>query len=569
MLLDLLDQSYLSKAPDQNQAQLINMYLEQDPAKGKYKIIALPMHGLTEFCDTTQSSVRELYTLNGVLYSVAGANLYSIASNGTITTLNSGGMTTTTGPCKMRAITGGSNSNHQLCWIDGSNGYTYNIGTNTFYLLPTNTVSVGSITVVTSGSGYTAPTVTITDSTGTGATATAQLTSGAITGFTVVTTGANYTNPSVVITDSTGTGGAGLIGTNGLIFNSFPSTAIDIENQDDYIICVQANSMSFQISNVSDASTWDSLNFDSKTGQPDNISAVLSHEGRLWFYGTKTTETWLDTGGAFFPFQRDNTTFLHYGNAGQGSTASNGNYFIFLSSNGNGGYSFFQTQPRIYYYNPSPVSTPPIDTLIQSFSTVADCRASIYNLDGHELYTATFPTANVTVVYDIPKTQQADQAKGAWYYRQSYNTNTSSYGRFLGSCQAYCYGKNFVGDFQSGKIYYQDNTNFTENGTPILRQFISPPGPTFAGGKRVVFSRMQIDVQTGVGSNETFTLEKSVDNGATWRLLNTFTVPPLGGRLYQTRLGSSRFGMIFRISTTMNAKFCLLGFQCEMTVGAS
>jgi hypothetical protein len=487
-ILDLLDQSYLSKAPDQNQAQLINMYLEQDASKGKYKVIALPMHGLTLFCDTLQGQVRELYELNGVLYAVAGNKLYSVASNGTFTQLGPN-LNTSSGFVKMRAITGGTNSNHQIIFIDGVNGYSYNVGTST---------------------------------------------------------------ATMPIADP-----------------DFPQTAIDLENQDDYAIVVQANSMSYQISSVSDTTTWAALDFASKTGQPDNINACLSHEGKVWFFGDKTTEIWVDSGAVNFPFTRDSTTFLHYGCPSSKSIAVNGNYFLFLSSNGNGGYSVFQTQPRIYYYNPAPVSTPPIDKLIAGFSTISDAIASIYNLDGHELYTLTFPTANATIVYDIPKTVQADQSKGAWYYRQSYNNNTSSYGRFLGNCQAFCYGKNFVGDFNSGKIYYLDNTNYTENGTPILRQFVSPGGPTYNGGKRVFFNRMQIDVQTGVGNNETFTLEKSVDNGATWQLVNTYTVPPQGGRIYENRLGSSRYGMLFRITTTMNANFCLLGFQVETSTGHS
>lgn len=564
MLLDLLDQSYLAKAPDQNQAQLTNMYLEADPYKGKYKVVAYPMAGLTEFCNTELGQVRELYELNGIMYAIAGNSLVRVNSDGSMNILATG-MATSTGWVKMRAITGGIDTNHQLCWIDGVNIYTYNIGTNTFGI-PQITQFVQTIQVTDSGTGYSdSPVVTIADTTGTGATATATVTSGTITSINVDTAGSNYSDSDTIvsISDTTGTGATAIATVSE---TSPPLTAIDIENQDDYIIAVLDNSMSFQISNVSDTTTWDPLNFASKFGQPDNIYAVLSHEARLWFFGNKTTETWLDNGGAFFPFGRDSTTFLHYGCPARGSIATNGNYFIFLSSNGKGGYSIFQTQPRIYYYNPAPVSTPPIDTLLAELTRVDDLIAFISNLDGHELYFLTSPSANATIIYDTPKAQQADQAKGAWYFRKSMNTATGEYGRFLGNCQAFCYEKNFVGDYSSGKIYYMDNTNYTENGTPMIRQFVSPGGPTYAGGKRVIFSRLQIDVQTGVGTDETFTLEKSVDNGATWQLVNTYTVPPLGGRIYENRLGSSRYGMIFRVTTTMNANFCLLGFQVEMEV---
>lgn len=486
MLLDLLDMSYQSRSSDQNQAQLVNMYLESDEAKGKYKIVAYPMPGLTTFCDTGKLNVRELYEFYGTLYAVAGNTLYSISSVGSATII--GTLNTNSGYAKMRGIAGGGDSNHQLVIIDKTKGYSYNTGTTTA------TFPIADV--------------------------------------------------------------------------DFPQTAIDLENQDDYILAVKPSSIAYQISGISDSLDYPALDFASKIGQADNINAILSHESMIWLFGSKSTEVWSNTGNSLFPFERSSNTFLHYGTPASKAIAVNGTYFIGLISNGRGGYTIAQTQPRLYYYNPSPVSTPAIENLIQANTSVSDATAFITNHDGHEFYTITFPTDNYTLVYDVPKSQQSDSQKGAWYYRKS--LVNSSYGQFLGSGgQAFCYGKNFVGDYQSGKIYYQDSTNYTENSTPILRQLITPPGSTYQGGKRVFLHHMQIDVETGIGSNMTFTLEKSLDNGLTWILVNTFTVPAKGGRLYQNRLGSTRYGMIFRLSTTMNAKFCILGFQVEASLGHS
>lgn len=67
--------------------------------------------------------------------------------------------------------------------------------------------SVTSITVTAGGSGYTsAPTVTINDASGIGATATATITSGVVTAITVTGGGAGYVNPTVVISGGGGTG---------------------------------------------------------------------------------------------------------------------------------------------------------------------------------------------------------------------------------------------------------------------------------------------------------------------------------------------------------------------------
>lgn len=481
-MLDLLDMSYLSKSSDQNQAELKNMYLEPDPAKGKYKVIALPMPGLTLFSDTLQANIRYLFSIQESLYAIAGNKFMYIDSLGNATTL--GTINTSidlpTVKAKMRAITGASDGNHQMVIIDGLNGYAYNTST-------------------------------------------------AASDFPIADT-------------------------------NFPQQAIDIESQDDYIAVVLPNSIQYQICNLSDTTTWNSLNFASKYGQADGLNCLLSHEGLMWLFGTQTTEIDYNSGDPDFPFTR-NSTFLHYGCPARYTIAVNGNYFIFVSSNAHGGYSVYQTLPRIYYYNPQPISTTPIDTKIGQWTQISDAIGHIYNVDGHEFYELTSPSNNETFVYDIPKTQQSDAQKGAWYKRESFVND--SYGRFLGNTRAFCYGKRLVGDFNSGKIYYEDTTNYTENGTAIRRQFVSPPNQTYAGGNRVVFSRLQIDVETGVGSNETFTLEKSIDNGSTWQLVNTYTIPAKGGRIYENRLGSSRYGMIFRITTTMNAKFIILGFQVQ------
>src|SRR6266702_6814805 len=127
MLLDLMDQSWPSESTDENQASLTNMYLEQDMGKGKYKIIALPTPGLTLFCDTGQANVRDLYTLNNVLYGIAGNQFGTINSSGVWTQL--GTLNTSSGRAKIRAITGAVDNNHQIAMIDGTNGYIYNIGT--------------------------------------------------------------------------------------------------------------------------------------------------------------------------------------------------------------------------------------------------------------------------------------------------------------------------------------------------------------------------------------------------------------------------------------------------------
>lgn len=75
------------------------------------------------------------------------------------------------------------------------------------------------VTVTSGGSGYTTPVLIVSDSTGTGATLTANVTAGVITSVTVNTPGSNYSNtPSINIIGGTGSGAsAGVITSSGHI----------------------------------------------------------------------------------------------------------------------------------------------------------------------------------------------------------------------------------------------------------------------------------------------------------------------------------------------------------------
>jgi hypothetical protein len=83
-----------------------------------------------------------------------------------------------------------------------------------FEVAPDSTTNIDTISVVSGGSGYTSPTVTISGD-GTGATAIATVENGVITSIAVVTGGTNYTQASVVITDSTGTGASAIAALRG------------------------------------------------------------------------------------------------------------------------------------------------------------------------------------------------------------------------------------------------------------------------------------------------------------------------------------------------------------------
>ncbi len=469
--LDLLTQDYASKSVDQNQARLINMYLEPDQSKGKFQIVAYPTPGLTLFGDTSQANVRAMLSYNNVLYVVSGNKFGSVASDGTFTQLGSN-LSTSTGFAKIVSITGGSDTNNQIMIIDGTNGYTYNIDTST---------------------------------------------------------------ATFPIADT-----------------DFPQDAIDITSQDDYTMVANASSIKWNLSNLADTTTWAALDFASKISRPDNLVSLLSHKSRLWLFGNRTIEVWYNSGNADFPFEKVGDVLLNYGLAAKEAKVMCNDTLFVLTQSENGGYQFMQFVDFTPQRLPGTLAR---EAQVKAMTTVNDCRAYAYSIDGHDFIDWQFPTEGVTFTYDV--------TTGVWLDRQSYNG--ASYGRFLGNCHAFCYGKSLIGDYNSGKIYTQSTSVFQENSVQIRRMFVSPP--LYKDGKRIYIHRLQIDVETNVGSSKTFTLEVSNDSGRTWETTDTFTVPSDNTtQLYTTSLGSD-FNWMFRISTTDNYKFMLLGVIVELTIG--
>lgn len=376
------------------------------------------------------------------------------------------------------------------------------------------------------------------------------------TGFAkiVAITGGSDTNNQIIIID----------GTNGYHYNittttatfpiadpDFPQTCTDITVQDDYVIVEKAGSISFYISNVSDGTTWEALDFASKFRKPDRLVAINSNKGELWLLGSKTCEVWNNTGNASFPFERRNDVFLEVGCAARSSVVVAGNIMFFVGKSRTGGYGVVSLEN----YMPKNIASGPIMYQLNQLTTVSDCIALAYAKDGHECIDFTFPTDNKTFTYDT--------TTGAWLNRQSYVNST--YGRHLGNCAAFCYGKILLGDYNSGAVYSQSSSVYTDGGEVIRRRYVSTP--VYFAGKRIYISRLQIDVQTNVGSNKTFLLEMSTDRGNTWETVDTYTVPTSGdGTIYTSSLGSSPC-FLFRITTTDDFNFTLLGFSANIEIG--
>ncbi len=461
--VSLLNQYYKNRASDNNASDLLNMYLEQDEAQGKYKIIAYSRPGLSTWNTDAGSVVRGGINHEGTAYFVVDNKLYSYASNGTRT--EQGTLNTSTGRVRLASIS------NQIEITDGTDIYNYNSNTDTF----------------------------------------------------------------TIVSDP-----------------DKPVSPVALASQDGFFLFSVNNSDVVYGSDIADGTSFNALSFGSKSGNGDYVVGLISNKRNLHVLGQEISEIWFNSGAVTFSFESlDLGAIFHYGCLATDSVARGMDTIFYFGQNETGGRCVIMMDN----YKPVPISTKALDYQFSLLTTVSDAFGYCFKQSGHEFYVLTFPTDEKTFVFDT--TSQI------WAEWTSYIS--SSYTRFIGNCHINCYGKNLVGAYNSGTIYYLDPTVYQDNGAQIKRQITTPPG--YIEGNKIFLDRLQIDLQTGVGDSMSVNLDVSKDSGRTYTAFTSQSIPATGNRLNWRRLGMTQQAFVVRFNTIANANFIVLGALADVRQG--
>lgn len=259
---------------------------------------------------------------------------------------------------------------------------------------------------------------------------------------------------------------------------------------------------------------FNGLYFALKDAAPDNLVAVFENKEMLWLLGEKTTEIWYDAGGQYFPFQRIAGTLLQTGCKAAASIARFG-------SQGQEGLMWFGRSERgenviikTQGFLDQTVSTPAFGDEVAKYPTTADAIGYTYQEDTHEFYVLTFPTADVTWVYDGQSGLMHKRASYDPYAKQVHRHRSNSFMNFA--------GMRIVGDYQNGALYWLTRTAYTDAGWPLLGRRRAPHIWDEGQRGRVFMQSLQLDFTPGVGnasgmgSNPQVNLRISRDGGITF-----------------------------------------------------
>lgn len=414
--------------------------------------------------------------------------------------------------------------------------------------------------------------------------------SGAVTGLTLVNSG-NYTSqPTNNVTTSTSGSGTGLtltltFGTGSGTTGTYPISASQtvasrtmyalnftvlptndgaftggntVDIVDNYFVYNRPNSQQWAASTALSSIT-PALSFSSKDGAPDNLVSLIVDHREVYLLGEASSEVWVDVGSFPFPFQRIPGTSTQHGIAAKFSVSRVGNSFAYVSRNNRGEAQIMMMNG----YVPTRISTHAVEqTLLNKY--IDDAIAWTYQQEGHECYVVSFPTLDLTWVYDI-----STQMWHKWLWVDTTNT----YHRHRGNCSAVFNGKVYVGDHSNGQIYLLDPTNYTDNGGEIRRLRRAPH--LVSDLQRQYLDELQIQFQPGVGnqSNPGQTpqamLRWSNDGGSTWSNEHWTSIGKVGqynNRAIWRRLGWSR-DRVFEVVVTDPINAVIISANLKASVG--
>lgn len=232
---------------------------------------------------------------------------------------------------------------------------------------------------------------------------------------------------------------------------------------------------------------FDPLDIAAKSGSADPIASIATVHKELWLIGELTTEVWIGTGAADFYFQLQQGAYIDHGCIAPYSVTTTDVLVFFIMKDKAGSCIIVKGGG----YELTDISTPFIVAEIKQYKTVTDAIGFNFQINDHAFYAIVFPTANKTWLYEL---------KTGMWARWCWTDDNGAFNRHRANCAMFVYDKNYVGDWENGKIYELNPTTYTDARQPIVRVRTCPHfvGPNY---ERLTFPSLDVDIQCGTSDH--------------------------------------------------------------------
>lgn len=245
---------------------------------------------------------------------------------------------------------------------------------------------------------------------------------------------------------------------------------------------------------------------------PDPWRSALTMRRQILLCGEHSSEIWYDAGTSPFPFAPHPSGGFGIGIAAVDSLAAIGDGAIWLAQTQDG------RGDVVLLEGSSPRSVAPhhVRTAIEGYGTIDDAIGDVYEEEGHVFYVLTFPTEDVTWVYDV--------ATHEWHERGSWISAAGRYEAWRPTWHTWAFDTHVWLDRNGGALYESSLDVYTDiNGETIRRVRRGPH--LWQDNDRLFFPRFELLVEAGLGlSGSSGTpgvdpqveLRYSNDGGKTW-----------------------------------------------------
>lgn len=308
-----------------------------------------------------------------------------------------------------------------------------------------------------------------------------------------------------------------------------------VEDLDGYAVFVAPNTERFYISAIDDASSMDALDFSSADSQPDNIITHRVVRRELLLMGSRSIETWINSGDPDFPFARYNSTPIDVGVVGKRAAVNAADSLYWVGVTGRGAAYVYELQG----HQPIRISTQAVEESLATSADISACTMWTYQDSGAEFVGVQAPGVPTTWVFDV--------ATRKWHERCEIDG-----GEYVASrvdLVIYFDGDHYAS--AGASIYRMSREIYTLDGDPLPRERVWPHliHPNL---EPVSYRCVEIACTTGSGTDASAVLQISNDGGYTWGTLLQRSLGATGRRMERVRwwgLGTSR-DRVFKLRVT-------------------
>lgn len=324
--------------------------------------------------------------------------------------------------------------------------------------------------------------------------------------------------------------------------------ADQVEFLDGFFIFTRESSEEVYVSAIDDATSIDALDFASAESYADPVMAVAVRSREVILLGSGSTERFFNSGGADYPFSRDNAALSEVGILAPWSVGRLDNSLMWVGRDRNGDGMVLRDVDR----SPRRISTSAVEEALRDSSDLAEAVAYTYQVGAQAFYCINAPGLDATWCYEV--------STGTWFEA----CDLDGLGQFepLRLTHAmYAFGESWGFDAM-GNCYRITRDVYTFAGDVIKCSRISPNDVTPLRDEQF-YAEFVLDCTTGEssqGADPVVELSWSNNGGKTFGNKLARSYGPVGEfhpRLIWRRLGQAR-DRVWRVDFAGDAPFAIV-----------